>query len=190
MSKNYEIIHFIQEQAPNKTISDIITRLFTRLDAQTIYASALSTSISIVLAAALYDIKADLILGTIGIPGTGSCFPSAWVEIDGKIYDLSIYFDTLRHPVLKEHVAVVKPQINKDYNDTDLDYFDFQFSDVYELSDIKRTVDKSFKEFCNNSPNGDDIWCDILYAANLNQTQDNLNKLQNLASNILIKDER
>ena len=139
MSKNYEMIHFIQQQTPNKTISDIITRLFTRLDAQTIYASALSTSISIVLAAALYDIKADLILGTIGIPGAGSCFPSAWVEIDGNIYDLSIYFDSLRHPVLKEHVSVIKPQINKDYNDTDLDYFDFQFSDVYELSDIKRT---------------------------------------------------
>lgn len=190
MSKNYEILHFIQRQSPNENIANIISRLFTRLDKQSIYGSALSTSISIVLACKLHNIDAKLILGTIGLPGTSKCFPSAWVEIKDNIYDLAIYFDTLRHPVLQEEKIKVYPQINVSYDEADIDYFDFQFIDIFAMSDINRWIDKTFKEFCNNSPMGDDIWCDILYAANISQTKENYNKLQEIASNYIIKVER
>lgn len=190
MSKNYDIIHHIQSQCDNTTISHIVTRLFTRLDKQNIYGSALSSSIALILSFAMNNIQAQLILGTVGIPSIGKRFPSAWIEVNDKIYDLSIYFDTLRHPVLQEHNIVIKPQINVDYNNADVDYFDFQYIDIFDMSDIARTVGQSFKEFCNNSPHGDDIWCDIFYATNLNQTKERFDKLQEIASGHTIKKTR
>ena len=186
MSKNYKVIQQIRTDCDNEDIAFIITRLFNRLDKQKIYASSLSTSIEIVLACKMYDIDARLILGTIGLPKTKECFPSAWVEINDKIYDLAIYFDSLRHPMLTQHTEVIKPQVNKTYDNADVDYFDFQFSDVFELSDMYRHVDTSLKEFCDNSPYGDDLWCDILYAADVLQTPDNLKKAQDIASEIKI----
>ena len=133
MSKNYAILQQIRTQCTNANVATLLTRLFTRLDKQKIYASSLSTSIELVLACKMYDIDAKLILGTIGLPQTKECFPSSWVEIDDNIYDISIYFDSSRHPVLKEHTAVIQPQINKPYDSADVDYFDFQFVDVFEL---------------------------------------------------------
>ena len=142
------------------------------------------------MACKLHNIDAKLILGTIGLPGTSKCFPSAWVEIEDNIYDLAIYFDTLRHPVLQEEKIKILPQINVPYDEANVDYFDFQFIDIFAMSDMNRWTDKTFKEFCNNSPMGDDIWCDILYAANISQTKENYDKLQDIASNYIIKVER
>ena len=190
MSKNYDIIHYIQKECDNSTVSKITTRLFTRLDGQSTYASALSASVTLVLALAMNNIPAQLILGTVEIPSIEKRFPSAWVEVNDKIYDLSIYFDTLRHPVFKEHEILIKPQINVDYDDADVEYYDFQYIDIFDMSDIARTVGKTFKAFCNESPNGDDIWCDVFYATNINQTKERFEKLQSIAENLTIKTTR
>lgn len=190
MSKNYNMLQQIRNQCEDPMVAKLITRLFTRLDKQKIYASSLSTSIEVVLACKMYDIDAKLILGTIGLPATKECFPSSWVEIDDNIYDLAIYFDSLRHPMLKEHTAVIAPQINKTYNNAEVDYFDFQFIDVFELSDMARHIDTTFKEFCDNSPYGDDLYCDILYAADILQTPNNLKKLQDIATELKISKRR
>lgn len=186
MSKNYEMIQEIRNQCETPEIAKVMSRLFTRLDKQKIYASSLSTSIEVVLACKMYDIDAKLILGTIGLPETKECFPSAWVEINDNIYDLAIYFDSLRHPMLTQHTSVIQPQINQTYEDAAVDYFDFQFVDVFELSDMARHIDTTFKEFCDNSPYGDDLYCDILYAADILQTPKNLKKLQEFASELKI----
>lgn len=190
MSKNYGIIQQMHSQCENPQVAKLITRLFTRLDKQKIYASSLSTSIEVVLACKMYDIDAKLILGTVGLPKTKECFPSTWVEIDDNIYDMAIYFDSLRHPMLKEHTDIIQPQINRTYENADVDYFDFQFVDVFELSDIHRHVNATFKEFCENSPYGDDLWCDILYAADILQTPDNLKKLQDIAAGLKVSKTR
>ncbi len=190
MSKNYGMIQQIRNQCTDPEIAKLISRLFTRLDKQKIYASSLSTSIEVVLACKMYDIDAKLILGTIGLPESKECFPSAWVEINDNIYDLSIYFDSLRHPMLTQHTGVIQPQINKTYDNADVDYFDFQFVDVFELSDMARHVDTTFKEFCDNSPYGDDLYCDILYAADILQTPANLQKLQEIATGLKITKTR
>lgn len=186
MSKNYEMIQQIRSQCTDPEVAKLISRLFTRLDKQKIYASSLSTSIEVVLACKMYDIDAKLVMGTIGLPGSKECFPSSWVEIDDNIYDLAIYFDSLRHPMLTQHTGVIQPQINKTYENADVDYFDFQFVDVFELSDMARHVDTTFKEFCDNSPYGDDLYCDILYAADILQTPNNLKKLQEIAADLKI----
>lgn len=190
MSKNYGMIQQIRNQCADPEIAKLISRLFTRLDKQKIYASSLSTSIEVVLACKMYDIDAKLILGTIGLPESKECFPSAWVEINDNIYDLSIYFDSVRHPMLTQHTGVIQPQINKTYDNADVDYFDFQFVDVFELSDMARHVDTTFKEFCDNSPYGDDLYCDILYAADILQTPANLQKLQKIATDLKITKTR
>lgn len=190
MSKNYGMIQQIRNQCTDPEIAKLISRLFTRLDKQKIYASSLSTSIEVVLACKMYDIDAKLILGTIGLPESKECFPSAWVEINDNIYDLSIYFDSVRHPMLTQHTGVIQPQINKTYDNADVDYFDFQFVDVFELSDMARHVDTTFKEFCDNSPYGDDLYCDILYAADILQTPTNLQKLQEIATGLKITKTR
>ena len=190
MSKNYGMIQQIRNQCTDPEIAKLISRLFTRLDKQKIYASSLSTSIEVVLACKMYDIDAKLILGTIGLPESKECFPSAWVEINDNIYDLSIYFDSVRHPMLTQHTGVIQPQINKTYDNADVDYFDFQFVDVFELSDMARYVDTTFKEFCDNSPYGDDLYCDIVYAADILQTPANLQKLQEIATGLKITKTR
>lgn len=186
MSKNYEMIQQIRNQCAEPEVAKLISRLFTRLDKQKIYASSLSTSVEVVLACKMYNIDAKLILGTIGLPKSKECFPSAWVEIDDNIYDLAIYFDSLRHPMLTQHTGVIQPQINKSYDEADVDYFDFQFVDVFELSDMARYVNTTLKDFCDNSPYGDDLYCDILYAADILQTPANLQKLQDIAKEIKI----
>ena len=191
MSRNYDIIHYIQNQMTgmdDKIVSTII-RMFNRLDERHCYASALSTSISLFLAFKYLMLKPKLILGTIQYQGLS--YPHAWLELDGKIYDLATYEDIKYHPVLKERELVkIKPQINIDYEDAakEVEYYPFQFGETWGMSNMKRLVGKTFEMYAEESPMFD-IWADVCYILDIPEVLDNLDFLKAVAQLETIRDE-
>lgn len=183
--REYQIVKQIQRDEPNKLINNILKRLYTKMESNQTYSAALSSSVELFLALKYIGKNPTLILGTCGI--NAFSFPHAWVELNEKIYDLSIYFDTKNNPVLKDKCNVVNPQINRTYQNADVDYFAFQFVDTWELSDLKRVVGANFKEYCDNNPNNN-MWSDICYILDISPVPEKVNKIKELAEKEIINE--
>jgi hypothetical protein len=113
MARDYSMIHFIQGRTSGlrQSIATTTVRMFNRLEDRGMYASALSTSVTLFLAMKYLDLNPKLILGTIRYQGIS--YPHAWIELEEKIYDLATYEDIKHHPVLKErNLNLINPQIN------------------------------------------------------------------------------
>ena len=190
MARNYKMIHFLQnemEGMDNKAASMII-RMFNRLDERKIYASALSTSVTLYLALSYIGLLPKLVLGTVQYQGLS--YPHAWIEMNDKVFDLAIYGDTRYHPMLTEShdVKAVLPQINVGYADTnEINYYPFQFGSTWAMADMKRLVGKTLKEYADKSPVFN-IWSDVCYILELSATSGNLEKMEEIASNATIND--
>ena len=191
MARNYDMIHFIQERMAgmdDKLISAVV-RMFNRLDERKIYASALSTSITLYLAFKYLDLNPSLVLGTIQYQGLS--YPHAWVELDDKIFDLATYGDIQHHPVLKERgLGLVNPMINIGYEDAaqEICYYPFQFGETWEMANMKRVVGRTFEAYADESPYFD-IYGDVCYIMEISETPENLELLRAMAKLEVIKDK-
>lgn len=198
LMKNYETIHFIQENMQrlnNEAATSIITRMYNRLEERKCYASALSTSISLYIAMRHIRLDPKLILGTVQFQGLS--YAHAWLELDEKIIDLAIHEDVKYHPVLSSrNLETVDPQIYISYEDAAIKetktqnvcYYPFQFGDTWEMSNMKRVVGKTFEGYAEESPMFD-IWLDVCYILDISETQENIDQIKEIARNICIKDE-
>ena len=189
MSRDYDTIHLIQNALNDKDdkFTDLFVRMFNRLYERKCYSSALSTSITLQLALKKLGYESTLIIGTVSYQNVA--YPHVWLEIDQKIFDIAIHLDTQFQPVLKnKEIQVVEPQINVEYNNTDIDYYAFQFYDTYIMSDLKRVVGKKYSEYIDNAPQFD-IINDICYIMDIPETKEQTDALMELAGQYTIKDE-
>ena len=192
MSKDYEMIHFIQERAKDvdTKIVNALTRMFSRLEERHCYASALSTSITLFLAIKFLQIEVEpkLILGTIQYQGVS--YPHAWLEIDEKIFDLATYVDLKYHPVLQDRgLRLINPQINISYEDAskEICYYPFQFGETWVMANMSRLVGKTFAEYAENAPMFD-IYVDVCYILEESEIPENTDFLKEVAKLETIKD--
>ena len=167
MSKDYETIHLIQEQMEDvgDELTNLVVRMYNRLEKKQRYASGLSTSITF----------------------QGVSFPHAWLDLYGNIVDIAIAEDTKYHPVLSEKVKPVKVQCCRSYDEAELDYFDFQFSDMWPMHGMKQVVGKTLAEYINSAEEIDILAevCDIL---NISAIVDNGKKIYEMAKEYKIYD--
>lgn len=180
MSKDYETIHLIQEQMEDvgDELTNLVVRMYNRLEKKQRYASGLSTSITLFLAMKYLGYNPLLILGTVRFQGVS--FPHAWLDLYGNIVDIAIAEDTKYHPVLSEKVKPVKVQCCRSYDEAELDYFDFQFSDMWPMHGMKQVVGKTLAEYINSAEEIDILAevCDIL---NISAIVDNGKKIYEMA---------
>lgn len=190
MARNYNMIHFIRERMSgmdDKLISAVV-RMFNRLNERNAYAAALSSSITLHLAMQYLELKPKLILGTVQFQGLS--YPHAWLELNDKIFDLATYLDIQNHPVLKDReLNLIDPMINIDYEDAaqEICYYPFQFGETWPMASMKRLVGKNFVDYAGSSPMFD-IWGDVCYILELNETQENLQLLGAMAKVSYIQD--
>lgn len=184
--RNYNIINLIRKAVSDQEISRLFERMFNRMESKSLYAAALSSSVELYLSLKYLGRNPILVLGTVGIDNLS--FPHVWIELDQKIYDVAIYFDSKMHPVLKDKIDVVMPQINRTYDNADINYFAFQFSDTFEMSDLKRVIGANMKEYCDNNPTSD-MWADICYILGISQIPTKINPIKEFAQKEIIKDK-
>lgn len=189
MARNYEMIRQIRQDLADKPgeVSDIVVRMFNRLDNNNMYAAALSSCVAMIIALERKGISAQLILGTVEIDNIR--FFHAWIELDRRIIDIDIYFDTSRNPTLTDKTSVVRPQINKEYQDADIKYYAFQFDDIWKMADMKQAVDKSFTSYCNDCEDPAAIWCDIAYILNESLVKSNLTQYMDIGNRFFVRDK-
>lgn len=187
MSKDYETIHLIQAQMKDVPgdITDLIVRMYNRLENKKRYASGLSTSITMFLAMKHLGYNPLLILGTVRFQGIS--FPHAWLELDGKIIDIAIAEDTKYHPVLSDKVKPVQVQCYQSYDNAELDYFDFQFSEMWPMHGMKQVVGKNLAEYINMAEDID-ILAEVCSILNISAIVDNGKKIYEMAQQYKISD--
>ena len=191
MGHDYNKIHFIQEQMSNidDKLTATIVRMSNRLSERQIYASALSTSVTLFLAMKYLQLSPTLILGTIQYQGLS--YPHAWVELDDKIYDLATHEDIQYHPVLKDRdLKPVDPMVNIGYEEAseEVCYYPFQFGGTWELANMYKTVGKTFETYIDESLNVD-VLADVCYILEISEVPENLDFLRAVAKAETIRDK-
>jgi len=190
--KDYEMAHFIMERVRILTPQQqsIILRMFNRLESRKMFASCLSTSVTLLLAFSYIGASSSLILGTVQFQGLS--YPHAWLEMDGKIYDLATYEDIKHHPVLKDRgLTPILPQLVTDYETAsqNICYYPFQFGSMWEMSDMRRMVGKTLEEYINEARSLD-ILGDVCYILDISKTPDVTAKLKDITKHVIIKDTK
>ena len=133
-------------------LTSAVIRMHNRLNDRMMYASALSTSVTLFLSMKHLGFEPKLILGTIQFQGLS--YPHAWIELDDKIFDLATSQDIKYHPVLKDReLAAVKPMINIAYEEasSSICYYPFQFGATWELANMYKAVGKTLEKYMDES---------------------------------------
>ena len=191
MARDYEIIHYLQAQmiALDPKLTSAIVRMHTRLSERKMYSSALSTSVTLFLAMRYLELSPKLILGTIQFQGLS--YPHAWIELDGKIFDLATHQDIQHHPVLKEkELTLINPMVNINYEDASRSvcYYPFQFEDLWQLANLYKMVGKTFEMYIDESLYID-ILADVCYILEISETPETLDFFRAVAKLETIKDK-
>ena len=190
MSKDYEMIRYIRDKAKDldEELVNVLIRMFNRLDSRHCYSSALSTSITLCTAFKYLGYYPKLVLGTIQYQGLS--YPHAWMEMDDKIFDIATYEDIKYQPVLKDRgLTSVNPMINIEYEDAAqwIEYYPFQFGDTWPMANMKRVVDKTWKEYAEEAPYFDMIG-DLCYILEISEVPKNVDQLKDIMNAEYIKD--
>lgn len=189
MSKDYDTLKYIKEEMEDvdEKIISTVCKMFNRLSERRCYASCLSTSVILYLAFRYLGLEPKIILGKLLVQGFG--FQHVWVELNDKIYDLAIHFDTKYHPVFIENeFKEEKPVVNANYNDLNLKYLKWTFDDTWVMTNLYKMVGKTLEEYIDEAP-VDDLFRDACYILDISETKDNLDKLREISKEVKISDK-
>ena len=186
-SINYELKHYIFEKTGNdEKLGGILWNMCKILDKDVRYSSCLSTSVTLLLALRDAGYSPSLILGT-AVLGSVS-FDYAWIDMNGAVYDLAIYIDSRYQPVMHPLVSPVMPQIGVGYNDGPVKYYDFQFSDLWEVGYMRQAVGKPVSAYIDSVADFD-ILSEVCKIRDISGTIDNGRRIYRDAQKIIIVDE-
>ena len=189
MSRDYHMLQYIDRQTQDMPtqFQTAIRRIANRIDQRQLYASGLSTGVTLFLAAKLCGLAPKLILGTITHDKVS--YTTAWVEIDKKVFDLAVYGDTKYNPYIVDKQSPVLPQVNLSYLETDPVYYPRQFAQSYykDGSGIKKVVGKTFFQYAEENPYFD-LFRDVCYILGLSETPENLKAIEKIAKSHIIED--
>lgn len=190
MARNYDMIHYIQNRMSgmDEKLTNAVVRMFNKLDSRHCYASALSTSVTLLLAMKFLKLDPKLILGTVQYQGLS--YPHAWLELNEKVFDLATYEDIQHHPVLKDReLKLIIPQINISYDDAsdEICYYPFQFGETWSMASMKRLVGRTLDEYIEEAPMFD-IMADVCYILEEPEVPENTDFLKAIAQSVVIRD--
>ena len=163
MSRNYNAIHYIQEQLKgyNPKFIDCVVRCFNLMEQYKEPDGCLSDSILLFICAKEYRYKPSLCYGLCALEGKE--FYHAWLEIDDIVIDLAIYGNVNYSPFSMWDNKLDTPYIGS-YKDSIIQYGKFKFDNDWSGSEIAKTEGWSFEEYMDTLPQNV-LWkgvCEIL----------------------------
>lgn len=157
--KNYEMIHLIQAAGLPKDVQNVVVRAFNKMNDIEEPDGCLSTSVSLCIALEYLGYMPKLCIGKFWMGGHD--YYHTWVELDGRVIDVAVYGNTAFSPYWMDEI--VKPQVNKEYSETDVRYEPFAFDDDFKNAMISKMMGRTFYNYCDNAPRRNAIWNMILY---------------------------
>lgn len=157
--RNYEMIHLIQAAGLPKDAQNVVVRAFNKMDGTKEPDGCLSISVSLCIALEQLGYSPLLCVGKFWV--NGHDFYHAWVQLNGRVIDIAIYGNTAFSPYWRD--GIVKPQVNKEYAETDVKYEPFAFDDDFKDAMIAQMMGRSFYYYCDHAPKRNAIWNLIMY---------------------------
>ena len=157
--KNYEMIHMIQDSGLPKNVQNVVVRAFNKMSDAKEPDGCLSISVSLCVALEQLGYSPMLCIGKFWY-GEHDYY-HAWTELDGKIIDVAIYGNSSFSPYWKD--GVIKPQVNKSYDETDVKYEPFVFDEDFKNALISQMMGRTYYYYCDNAPRHNAIWNLIMY---------------------------
>lgn len=188
MAKDYNAIHYIQNQAKKYNVDDKLSDLLIR-GFNIIYNNqegdgCVSNSIALYVCLKNMGYNPQIYYGLCSIEN-GFEFYHMWLELDNKIIDLAIYGNA-KFSFLNGELAyiITTPIVLEKYDELIVHYRKFVFDDDWKHAAISAVENMTLKEYINNAPNNGmkKLICrymDVpLTIENINKLLDNISDLR------------
>lgn len=160
--RNYEMIHLIQAAGLPENAQDVVVRAFNKMNDMGDSSGCLCISVSLCIALEHLGYDPTLCVGKVRV-GEHDMY-HAWTELDGKVIDVAIFGNSSFSPLWLDEV--VKPQVYRDYGETDVRYEPFAFDEDFKYAMISAAMGRSFFFYCDSVPTPNAIWNLIMYYLN------------------------
>lgn len=180
MAKDYNAIHYIQNQVKkynfDDKLSDLLIRGFNLIYNNQEADGCASNTTALYVCLTNMGYNPQICYG-LCIAGNGFCFYHMWLELDEKIIDLAIYGNARFNFLSDELADIIKiPIVLEAYDEANIRYRKFVFDDDWKYAGISAIENMSLKEYINNAPNNGmkKLICRYM---DVSPTMGNINKL-------------
>ena len=155
MSKNYDLMHFVQNRITENNISEeagnFIKNQVSIIEKTKETSGYLSNTVALYVCLKSIGIDSKIRYG-LSATECGQTFYNVWLEIDGKIIDLSIY-GLLKFGETELKSRIDTPIIMGEYGKSVIQYSCYDFGDDYEKIPLYDVVErKTIYEYINSAP--------------------------------------
>lgn len=191
MVEDYNAIYYIQSQVVKYNADDKLSNLLIR-SFNFIYNSkqgdgCASNSVALYICLKNMGYNPQIYYGLCSTEN-GFEFYHVWLELGGKVIDISIYGNAKFNPAGDELVDIIEtPIVLETYDEAKIHYGKFLFDDDWKRAAINIIEKKSLKEYINEAPNNS-IKKLICYYMGVSLTIDNINKLLDNVSDFCCAD--
>lgn len=180
MAKDYNAIHYIQNQVKNYNaddkLSDLLIRGFNLIYNNEESDGCASNSVALYVCLKNMGFNPQIYYGLCGIKNEFE-FYHMWIELDEKIIDLAIYGNAKFNFFSDKLAHIIEtPIVLETYDEAKICYDKFLFDDDWKHAAISNIEKKSLKEYINNAPNNSmkKLICRYM---DVSPTKDNISKL-------------
>lgn len=191
MAKDYNAIHYIQNQVKKYNTDDKLTDLLIR-GFNLIYNNqeadgCAANTIALYVCLKNMEYNPQICYG-LCTAEKDFCFYHMWLELDEKIIDLAIYGNA-RFSFLSDELAdiITTPIVLETYDESKVHYGKLVFDDDWKYASISAIENMSLKEYINNAPNNGmkKLICRYM---DVSPTTGNINKLLDNVSDFCFAD--
>lgn len=179
MAKDYNAIHYIQNQAKkynDDKLSDLLIRGFNLIYNSQEPDGCASNTVALYVCLKNMGYSPQICYG-ICTTESGFEFYHMWLELDDKIIDLAIYGNA-KFSVLSGELAyiITTPVVLETYDESKVHYGKFVFDDDWKHAAISVVENMTLKEYINSAPNNGmkKLICRYM---DVSPTIENINKL-------------
>lgn len=157
MAKDYNAIHYIQNQAKKCNVDDKLTDLlihgFNLIYKNQEADGCAANTVALYVCLKNMGYNPQICYGLCSVE-KGFCFYHMWLEFDEKIIDLAIYGNA-RFSSFGDELAniITTPSVLETYDESKVHYGKFVFHDDWKYASISAIEDMTLKEYINNAPN-------------------------------------
>lgn len=184
MGRDYEMVKYIRGRMPEYSdqFKNAVVKLFNRMVDYKEPDGCLSNSAMLLACARYCGYDAKLCYGLCS-NGTHELY-HAWLEIDGKVFDIAIYGNS-HFSLYYLDEPLERPVINCDYQEAPIKYGRFIFDNDWKEADLSRAEGLSLEKYFDNSEKHI-LWQYVCGLLDLSPTSLNGDKIRQVIKGITI----
>lgn len=191
MSRNYEVIHYIQDQLKefdNNALTKSVTKLFEKLYNSMMHDACVYATVMLYVIFKYYRIDSTIVYGIAGYESKeyDYKFYHVWLEVNGKIVDLAI-FGNINYSPRMLYMQLDKPIVNETYasaKEKNIIYKRYETDKNWKNCKIAVADNETIRQYCDNAPQN--FWQHICSYLGIGGTPKNVNKLKELVGEEVI----